>query len=288
MVHWTNRGYGETVKSITRIKRAAAMPVRVQQTANQAHQKCMFLGCHNYTRAAASNGLNERFCRKHEDHYQRHGSYYKSSYTAAQLEPYRKAAMKWIKKNHSTPQISIAIQKIEGLYLTAGRKIEATNLNGMKPVDRARVVWARLREAQVDPKKPLAAYLAVEHLCKVDPERSNQEEFKLVQEAKLVHRMASGTHKRWEQGYWSGKMNTVELHKYPQSRGRVLRHLGKQLSDSCYLAADMYLDEMGGSLLETKAKGSNRRKAPETRTIQTDTTGATKIENIKGTMVIRW
>ena len=66
---------------------------------------------------------------------------------------------------------------------------------------------------------------------------SSASKFKWVQAAKLVHRMASGTHKRWEREQadpsWSGlrTMTVVEeKHWYPRSRGRVLRHIGEDLA----------------------------------------------------------
>ena len=58
-------------------------------------------------------------------------------------------------------------------------------------------------------------------------------EFKRVQAAKLVHEMASGTHKRWGEG-----PGATELHVYPRSRGRVLRHVGKDIESAVELLVD--------------------------------------------------
>ena len=41
--------------------------------------------------------------------------------------------------------------------------------------------------------------------------------------------MASGTHRRWERERPGGKVVVEQMHKYPHSRGQVLRHIGKQL-----------------------------------------------------------
>lgn len=62
-----------------------------------------------------------------------------------------------------------------------------------------------------------------------DPSADRHSEFRQVQAAKLLHRMASGTHRRWERNGPGGSLEVTELHKYPASRGRVLRHLGEQL-----------------------------------------------------------
>jgi hypothetical protein len=56
-------------------------------------------------------------------------------------------------------------------------------------------------------------------------------EFRRVQAAKIVHRLASGTHKSWKQGTGSAK----ELHDYPASRGNVLRYIGKDVQGAAEL-----------------------------------------------------
>jgi hypothetical protein len=71
-----------------------------------------------------------------------------------------------------------------------------------------------------------------------------------VQAAKLVHRMASGTHKRWEQpayddGAGRSRTRTVELHVYPRSRGRVLRHIGQDLEQTTELLVQRKLSAVG-------------------------------------------
>jgi hypothetical protein len=111
----------------------------------------------------------------------------------------------------------------------------------MKPKERAVNAWARLRDADIDTKRVLAALLAVEQLCQLDTKAAAEPEFKTVQIAKQVHRMASGTHKSWQQGYYSGKLTTLKMDKYPESRGRVLRHLGGQLQEAGRMAVDAYL-----------------------------------------------
>jgi hypothetical protein len=75
----------------------------------------------------------------------------------------------------------------------------------------------------------LAAWLAVDSAIRADAQPERRAEFRRVQAAKAVHRLASGTHKRWERERPGGGKQVEELHKYPHSRGRVLRHLGEQL-----------------------------------------------------------
>lgn len=190
---------------------------------------CRVIGCPNSTTTGTGSGLNRKYCRRHEDHFERHGSYTKPSYRRSDIDHHRKAALKWLTSHASSPQVRLALAGIEQLYRQSGPKVEAFRLRGMKPEERAWAAWARLRDAKVDPIRPLAAWLAVEAAIAADPQPENRREYKLVQAAKLVHRMASGSHRRWERELPSGKVKVEELHRYPHSRGRILRHIGSQL-----------------------------------------------------------
>jgi hypothetical protein len=186
--------------------------------------RCRVVGCGKPARAGTDDGLDTRFCRSHADHYSRHGSPYKRSYTAREIEPYRKAATAWLETNQDGLWVRNAIDRVETLYRTAGAHVEAFRLRGLSPEERAKAAWARLRKAKVDPRRVVAAWLAVEMIIRDDPEAETKTEYKRVQAAKLVHKMASGTHKRWGEGAVA-----KELHVYPRSRGRVLRHMGRDL-----------------------------------------------------------
>lgn len=180
--------------------------------------------------------MNRLYCRSHEDHFQRHGSYLKSSYGAAELRPYRLAAERWLIANADDPYAKHALTAV-GALLRAGRPIEAFRLRGLSPAERARVAWGRLRREGVTAMRPVAAWLAVEMRVADDPQPDRASEFKRVQAAKLVHRLASGTHRRWEHERPGGQISVEEMHRYPQSRGRVLRHIGEQLEKAVELLA---------------------------------------------------
>lgn len=193
--------------------------------------RCRVVGCDRPARAGTDDGLDTRFCRQHSDHYSRHGSPYKRSYTAKELAPYRKAALSWLAANAEDQWVRNAVDRVETLYRTAGPHIEAFRLRGLSPEERAKAAWARLRKAKIDPRRVVAAWLAVEMAIAADPQADRKSEYKRVQAAKLVHRLASGTHKQWE----SGPGGSQELHVYPRSRGRVLRHVGTALEGACEL-----------------------------------------------------
>lgn len=192
--------------------------------------RCRVVGCGNPVRAGTDDGLDTRFCRSHADHYSRHGSPYRRSYTAREIAPHRKAALAWLEANAEDQWVRNAIDRVNTLYTTAGPHVEAFRLRGLLPEERAKAAWARLRKAKVDPRRVVAAWLAVEMTIRDDPTAETKVEYRRVQAAKLVHKMASGTHKRWGDG-----PDAKELHFYPRSRGRVLRHMGAELEEATEL-----------------------------------------------------
>ncbi|EPY01619.1 hypothetical protein K678_09903 [Magnetospirillum fulvum MGU-K5] len=212
---------------------------------NHMYAYCRVIGCGKPARAGTSDGLDTRFCRSHAEHLQRHGSAFKRSYTAAELTPYRRAALEWLEANPDLHWVKNAVQRVEALYQQAGAHVEAFRLRGLDPRERAWKHWARLRKAEVDPRRVVAAWLAVEMIIAADPQPVRTAEFKRVQAAKLVHRMASGTHRRWERERpaTSGPavMVVEERHWYPRSRGRVLRYVGEDLEGAAELLVEHHL-----------------------------------------------
>ena len=210
------------------------------QRPDSMHGYCRVVGCPNPTRAGTSQGLDRRFCRKHADFYSRHGSPYKGSYSAAELQPHRKIVRAWLSENRENPWVINATTRVQGLYERAGEHVEAFRLAGMKPKDRARKVWARMRAAKVPALRIVEAWLVIDRAIATDPQPVQTKEFQRVQAAKLIHRLASGSHKRWKREIprMVGVINVpivevTELHKYPQSRGRVLRLVGADMEQAC-------------------------------------------------------
>ena len=247
MSHWKAKG-ARTANVRTRAK-----------TPNAMYGYCHVVGCPNPARAGTTDGLDQRFCRNHYDHFQRHGSAFKSSYRATDLNPYRQSALVWLLDHPNEIWVRDAIGKIEGLYRKAGPYAEAFRLRGLSPQERARAHWARLRKHEIDPYLPVAAWMAVEMILKDDPQPDWHIEFKRVQAAKLVHRMASGTHKRWTYGA-SGKPE--ELHAYPRSRGRVLRHVGHDLGTACELLSEHHLEDVHRFKQERDLNGATYTSSP--------------------------
>lgn len=74
----------------------------------------------------------------------------------------------------------------------------------------------------------MAARIAVEMAGQVDPQSADTLEFKLVQTAKLIHRMATRTRRAWKQGD-----GMYELHVYPHNQGAGLRYIGRAVDVAC-------------------------------------------------------
>jgi hypothetical protein len=205
-----------------------------------AYERCRVYPCTNRTTADGRKGLNRLYCRKHVEFYRRHGSYVKRSYSVAELRPYRTEALRWLKEHREHRAVQEAAYAIDRLYRSAGPHLEAFRLMGKSPAERARATWAQIRERKIDPLRVIAAWLVVDRRLDDDPQADRHEEYRHVQVAKLVHRLAGGTHKRWEQEFANGRRKVTELHKHPNSRGRVLREIGAAVHKACSDLRDIY------------------------------------------------
>lgn len=205
------------------IRKRIAAPAHASST-------CAVLGCGKATAAKEGSGLNRSYCRAHVEHHSRHGSYSKRSYAAGELTPRRVNAFAWLAENRQHPDVREAVERIRTLYWRGGRPEEVYRLAGQPPERRAMNCWARLRLLEVDPLHALAAWLGVVLCHRADLQPERKIEFRWVQSAKVVFRMSGGSHKRWERTDSAGRVSVLALHRYPASRGRVLRHIGAQLA----------------------------------------------------------
>lgn len=195
--------------------------------ATSGYPSCVVLDCGKATMANAGTGLNRNYCRAHVEHFRRHGSYSKPSYTAAQLAPHRAVALAWLKANASHRSVASARDRVKTRMWAVGAPESAFRLRGMTPEMRSRNVWALLGARQVDADQVLAVWLAVCLAHEDDPQPERKLEYRHVQAAKVLHRLAGGAHRRWEHQSEDGTTSATELHKYPASKGNVLRHTGE-------------------------------------------------------------
>jgi hypothetical protein len=221
------------VKNVNqRQRRVADLHKRIANP-HDAYERCRVYPCTNGTTADRGEGLNRLYCRKHIEFYRRHGSYVKRSYGAGEIRPYRLKALQWLRAHDDEPSVRLSVAEVQRLFRSAGAPIEAFRLPGRTPAERARAMWAQLRTHEVDPLEVLAVWLAIDMRLRDDPQLDRHDEYRQVQAAKLIHRMAGGTHKRWERERPNGSIEVSELHKHPVSRGQVLRVLGRGLAAVC-------------------------------------------------------
>jgi hypothetical protein len=198
--------------------------------------------CGRPTTRAAKKGLSAFTCRYHQQHKQRHGSYWAKRPTASVLNPYISAALSIIRERRTDPFINAALAGVRGIMASAGPVEIATRLRGLSPEDRAKIALARLREANIKPERLLAIAVAVHALIEDAPEKCHRiPDWRIVAIAKAAHRLASGTHRQWPVAQPDGRVKHIEMHAYPRSSGRVLRHLGEMIEKESELVIAHHL-----------------------------------------------
>jgi hypothetical protein len=228
------------------------------QVAGTGALNCSIPGCHNSTMRAVGLGLAAFHCRKHVEHKARHGSHWHGTYGAAELKPYLAASTSYIRPRAESDRfIKHALTAIELLLEEAGPTEIPMRLRGMSPAKRARVALARLRVARIKPERFVAVVLAVTALIEEDPGSHRIKEFRTVQIAKALHRLASGYHRVWEYVDYHGRKRRTELHAFPRSSGPVLRLIGRKVEDLCDHVVDRHL----AGVLALKVKRYGRHPA---------------------------
>lgn len=135
---------------------------------------------------------------------------------------------------------------VDSRYHAAGRHVAANSVRGLATPEKANAVWSRLRAAQVDPLYVVAAIVGVTLTFEHDPQKPSSAwgvEYRRVQIAKVLNRMAGGTVKRWARNpvlIDDGVPRLAvpppqELRAFQSSSGRMLRTLGKQAETACEL-----------------------------------------------------
>ncbi|WP_247382839.1 MULTISPECIES: hypothetical protein [unclassified Bradyrhizobium] len=183
---------------------------------------------------AVREGLAPHHCRRHVEHRARHGSYWRSTFTASELRPYITAATAYVGLRAANDKFIAAAIADMGQTLEGAGPVEiATRLKGMSATKRAKIGLARLRVEGVPPQRIVSIVLAVSTLIKADSTAPQTKEFRRVQIAKSCHRLASGTHRVWIIEDHQGRKRRTEMHAFPKSTGRVLREMGRMLEQLC-------------------------------------------------------
>lgn len=135
-----------------------------------------------------------------------------------------------------------ALGGIESKMLTAGVAVEPRNLRGVSSAEKARSVWARLRDRGRRPDEVLAAILGVSMCYSADLQRAKPEH-RRVQIGKALSRMGGGQVKRWADPV-SREAGELVLRWFPSSEGLVLRKLGEEAERIAEFLIHDHMDEL--------------------------------------------
>lgn len=193
--------------------------------ADGALRGCAVFGCGRPPQAKAGKGVSLFYCRYHAQAHNRHGCHWKKTYAAADLEPYRKAARRFVRAHPHDPWVVNALFALAELLRNAGPVERMIDTYSMQPNDKARAALARMRRREVPPEKLLVNYLAVCCAIEEDPIRagSEAENYRRVQAAKACARTAAT----------NGTDLPYRNRRYARSSGLLLVHLGRMLEEAC-------------------------------------------------------
>jgi hypothetical protein len=193
---------------------------------------------------ASGQGLAAFHCKRCVERRARSGSYWAPTLLATDLKPYLDVATQWIADHRTETFMAHTLIGLRGLLDRAGHAENAQDIKWRSARSRARIAFARLREANVKPERLLAIHMAVSALIEDDAGSHRVTEYRIVQVAKAAHRLASGTHKHWDIPRDDGSTRPIAFHAYPKSSGRVLRVIGKAIEEVCSMVTERDLQAL--------------------------------------------
>jgi hypothetical protein len=118
----------------------------------------------------------------------------------------------------------------------------AQDIKWRTPEYKARVAFARMRETSIVAERLLAIHIATAACIEDDAFAHRTTEYRIVQTAKALHRLASGSHYQYEWPTADGRIVPIAVHNYPRSSGMVLRVIGKAVDEACGSIAEAALE----------------------------------------------
>ena len=226
------------------LTKLTALRQRIRAAADNLPGSCAIPFCDLQTMRRSAVGLSEIHCRYHVQFKARHGSHWHRTYKATELKPYLTVAAEWIDEHREDPLVAYPLMGLRGLLEGSGHTERAQDIKRRPAASKARVAFARLREAAIELAQLLTIHIGVGALIEHDRGSHRVEEFRLVQTAKAVHRLASGNHGRYEWPMADGTIRPIETHNYPRSSGIVLRVIGKEIDEICGGVAEIALQDV--------------------------------------------
>lgn len=203
--------------------------------------RCSIPFCARPSMRSAGTGFGMFLCEYHQARLAKHGHAEAPNVLGPTLRPYRDTAQRWIKAELSTGNVRVqgARTAIWAIMQTSGSVPPAMDIKQWSAEDKAKAAFARLREASIPPERILASHMGMVALLSDDTWTPRSQEYVLVQSAKAIHRLASGTHREYEIAVPipidappdTPETKKVSLHVYPRSQGQVLRIIGQSLDE---------------------------------------------------------
>lgn len=246
-----------------RLHRRTNLKQRLRENVPHGRQHCWVLDCRMPPGNASGNGLG-RFCKRHLEHFRRHGDPLKGSYRAAEIAPHRKAATAWIKQHSKDAFVVGALNALQTITRGAGRAIEPNQLRGRSPQEKANAVWARIRDKGRKPEIILSAILAVAMRYEADQQKAKLEH-RRVQIGKALNRLGGGRVKRWNVEHPKSVNGVLTLRWFPSSEGLVLRELGGRAENATEFLIHERIKELLQFSAEYREKNSHSPLPFETR-----------------------
>lgn len=215
--------------------------------ADGALRGCAVFGCGRPPQAKAGKGVSLFYCRYHAQAHNRHGCHWKKTYSAADLEPYRRAARRFIRSHPHDPWVVHALFALEEMLRRCGPVERMVDTYTRGPAEKARAAFARLRRREVPAERLLVNYLAVCCAIEEDPIRpgSETENYRRVQAAKACARLAATT----------DTYLPLRNRRYARSSGLMLVRLGRMLEEACEFVHAYHLSAI---LALAKEAGASR------------------------------
>jgi len=96
-------------------------------------------------------------CRYHVQFKSRHGSHWHPTYKAVELKPYLTVAAEWIDERREELLVAYPLKGLRGLLEGSGQAERAQDIKRLPAASKARVAFARLREADIESERLLAS-----------------------------------------------------------------------------------------------------------------------------------
>lgn len=229
--------------------------------------KCSVPGCGASVAELRGEALG-RLCRSHLERVRRHGCAWLGTYKASDLNAHRRAAWDWLSENEGSLGARLTTGFVSGL-IARGTQQPIRQVVRQNAEVKAAAIWGRFAELNTDPKIIAAAILAVwlrvahDHSAGRAPSGA---EYRDVQTAKLLIRLAGGSVRRWPPRREGGQ--PIVLRSFVSSEGRVLRVLGQSAAEAAQSLSESEWGALRGHVAAFISAHSGKPVAPYPQSVR--------------------